>query len=82
MDDVTRRSFVKTGAGAAAGLVTLGALGAADAEAKEHRHGHHPEPIVAWLGNPHDGRITVMSGKREVTIRDHKLAERLARAAR
>jgi hypothetical protein len=82
MDDVTRRSFVKSGAGAAAGLVALGTLGAAGAEAKEHRHGHHPEPIVAWLGDPHDGRITVMSGKREVTIRDHKLAERLARAAR
>jgi hypothetical protein len=82
MDDVTRRSFVKTGAGAAAGLVAMGALGAADAEAKERRHGHHSEPIVAWIGNPHDGRITVMSGKREVTIRDHKLADRIARAAR
>ena len=83
MDDVTRRSFVKTGAGAAAGLVAMGALGAADAEAEErHHHGHRSEPIVAWLGDPRDGRITVMSGKREVTIRDHKLAARLARAAR
>lgn len=82
MDDVTRRTFVTTGSAAAAGLVGLGALGAADAEAKEHKHGHHSEPIVAWLGDPHDGRITVMSGKREVTIRDHKLAERIARAAK
>jgi hypothetical protein len=82
MDDVTRRGFVKTGAGAAAGLVAFGALGAAEADAKEHRHGHHAEPIVAWLGDPHDGRITVMKGKREVTIRDHKLADRIARAAR
>jgi hypothetical protein len=82
MDDVTRRGFVKTGAGAAAGLVAVGAFGAAEAEAKGHHYGHHSHPIVAWIGDPKDGRITVMSGKREVTIRDHRLVERLARAAK
>jgi len=82
MDDVTRRVFVKTGAGAAASLVVVGTLGTAAADAKKEHHGHHSDPIVAWIGDPHDGRITVMSGRREVTIRDRKLAERLARAAR
>jgi hypothetical protein len=82
MDDVTRRGFVKTGAGAAAGLVAVGGLGAAEAEARGRRRGHHSHPLVAWIGDPRDGRITVMSGKREVTIRDHKLVERIARAAK
>jgi hypothetical protein len=82
MDDVTRRGFVKTGAGAAAGLVAFGTLDAAEAEARAHHHGHQGHPIVAWIGDPRDGRITVMSGKTEVTIRDHKLAGHIARAAR
>jgi hypothetical protein len=82
MDDVTRRSFVKTGAGAAAGFAAMGAFGAAEAEARGHGHGHHPRPIVAWIGDPRNGKITVMSGKHEVTIRDRQLVERIARAAR
>ncbi len=82
MVDVTRRGFVKSGAGAAAGLIAVSVFEVPTAEAKEHRHGHHPDPVVAWIGDPRDGRITVMRGKREVTIRDHKLAERIARAAR
>lgn len=82
MDDVTRRVFVKSGAGTAAGLIAVGAFEVPEAKAKGRRHGHRSDPVVAWIGDPRDGRITVMSGKREVTIRDHKLAERIARAAR
>ena len=83
MNDVTRRGFVKSGAGAAAGLIAVGVFEVPAAEAKEHHHhGHHSDPLVAWIGNPHDGKITVMSAKGEVTIHDRKLAERLARAAR
>jgi hypothetical protein len=80
MDDVTRRGFVRTGAGAAVGFAAVGAFGAAEAEAKGH--GHHAHPIVAWIGDPRDGKITVMSGKHEVTIRDRQLVARIARAAK
>ena len=82
MDDVTRRAFVKTSAGAAA-LAAAGTIGVAnadaDADAEEH---HHGRPIVAWIGDPRDGKITVMSGNKEVTIRDRELVRRIARAAR
>jgi hypothetical protein len=80
MSDLTRRGFVKTSAGAAVGMTAVGAfdVGSADAE----RHAAHAHPIVAWVGNPRDGKITVMSGKHEVTIHDRKLAARLARAAK
>jgi hypothetical protein len=82
MDDVTRRGFVKSSAGAAAGVAALGAVGAAEAEARTDHHHHHAHPIVAWIGDPRDGKITVMRGKHEVTIRDHQLAARIARAAK
>jgi hypothetical protein len=80
MDDVTRRSFVRTSAGAAAGVTATGVFGVAEAEAK-HKAPHH-HPVVAWIGDPRDGKITIMKGDREVTIRDHKLAARIANAAR
>ena len=79
MSDFTRRDFVKTSAGAAASATAIGALLAAEAEAKGHGHSH---PIVAWIGDPRSGKVTVMSGKHEVTIRDHKLASKLAPAAK
>src|ERR1700677_1027791 len=78
MDDVTRRAFVKTSAGAAA-LAAAGTIGVADADARGHQHDH---PIVAWIRDPRDGKITVMSGNNEVTIRDRELVRRIARAAR
>lgn len=80
MSDFTRRDFVKTSAGAAVSVTAIGALGASEAEAE--RHAARSRPIVAWIGDPHDGKITVMSGKHEVTIRDHKLVAKLARAAK
>ena len=80
MSDLTRRGFVRSSAGAAAGITAIGALGVGEAEARTHAA--HSHPIVAWIGNPHDGKITVMSGKREVTIRDRKLVDQIARAAK
>jgi hypothetical protein len=80
MSDFTRRDFVRTSAGAAVSVTAIGAIAANEAEAE--RHAARSRPIVAWIGDPHDGRITVMSGKREVTIRDHKLVAKLARAAK
>jgi hypothetical protein len=80
MDDVTRRAFVKTSAGAAA-LAAAGTIGVSEADAKDDHH-HHGHPIVAWIGDSREGKITVMSGNREVTIRDRELVRRIARAAR
>ncbi len=79
MSDFTRRDFVKTSAGAAVSITALGALGVGEADAKRHGHSH---PIVAWISDPRKGKITVMSGKREVTIHDRKLVAKLAHAAK
>ena len=80
MDDLTRRSFVRSSAGAAAGVTAMGAFGVGEADAK--RAATHEHPVVAWLGDPRDGKITIMKGDREVTIHDHKLAAKIANAAR
>jgi hypothetical protein len=37
--------------------------------------------VVAYVKNPQDGEISVMSGDREVIVRDRKLAAKIARAA-
>ncbi len=79
MSDLSRRSFVKTSAGTAAGMTALGALVASRAEA-DARAGS--DPVVAYLKDPSTGEISVMSGEREVTVRDPKLAAQIARAAR
>jgi hypothetical protein len=79
MSDVTRRSFVRSSAGAAAGVTAIGVFGAGEADAK--RTATHEHPVVAWLGNPRDGTITIMKGHREVTIHDHALAAKIANAA-
>jgi hypothetical protein len=80
MSDLTRRGFVKSSAGAAAGLTALGALVTEQAEAKVQPHEKHP--IVAYVKDPRTGEISVMTGDREVHVRDSKLAARIARAAR
>jgi hypothetical protein len=83
MSDLTRRGFVKSSAGvagAAASMTALGTLVTEQAEAKEGAHGSHP--VVAYVGDPRNGEISVMSGNREVRVRDRKLAARIARAAR
>ncbi len=80
MSDLTRRGFVKTSAGAAAGMTAVGALVTAQAEAHASVAGSHP--LVAYVKDPRKGEISVMSGDREVSIRNHKLAAEIARAAR
>jgi hypothetical protein len=79
MSDLSRRSFVKTSAGAAAGMTASGALIASRAEA-DTKAGS--DPVVAYLKDPSSGEISVMTGDREVTVRDPKLAAQIARAAR
>jgi hypothetical protein len=68
----TRRAFVKRSAGAAVGATMLGALLAGEADAHTSK-----EPVVAYV---RDGQISIMTGEREVTVRDRKLAAQIIRA--
>lgn len=78
MSDTTRLGFVKRSAAAAAGMTVVGSLVAEDADAKVTRRSG---PVVAYVHKPSDGEIVVMHGKRQVKVRDRKLAAQLARAA-
>ena len=80
MTEMTRRSFVRSSAGVAAGVATMGAVGAESAEAKGRKA--RSEPVVAYVRDPRNGRISLMRGNREVTVHDPSLAARLSRAAR
>jgi hypothetical protein len=80
MSDLTRRGFVKNSAGAAVGVTVIGALVAQQVEADGAVAGSGP--VVAYVRDPSRGEISVMTGGRETTVRDPKLAARIARAAR
>jgi hypothetical protein len=80
MSELTRRGFVRSSAGAAAGIAAVGAFGVTDADGK--KQATHSHPVIAWLGDPRDGTITIMSGDGEVTIHDHALAAKIARHAK
>lgn len=81
MGDLTRLDFVKSSAGAAAGITVIGTLVTTQvAEADAGPVGS--EPVVAYVKNPKSGEITVMRGDREVVIHDVQLAAKIARAAR
>jgi hypothetical protein len=72
VSEQTRRVFVKRSAGAALGATVIGALMATEAEARTSS-----EAVVAYV---HDGKVSVMTGDREVTVRDRKLAAQIVRA--
>ena len=78
MSHLTRRGFVKSSAGTVAGMTVIGAVAAQHADAKAVAGS---EPVVAYVSDPGKGEISVMTGDREVTIRDPKLAARIVRAA-
>lgn len=79
MSELTRRGFVKASAGAAASASVLAALAAEQAQAREQgRSG----PVVAYVKDARSGEVSVMSGDREVTVRDSQLAAQIVRAAR
>jgi hypothetical protein len=80
VQELTRLDFVKSSAGAAAGMTVFGALMAEQADAKDGHHGSRP--VLAYIRNPHKGEITVMSGTREVVVRDRKLSAAITRALR
>jgi hypothetical protein len=79
MNAVTRRGFVKNSAAAAAGMTAVGAIVAQQADADVVSEA---EPVVAFVSNPREGEISVMTGEREVTVRDPKLAASIVRAGR
>jgi hypothetical protein len=81
VQELTRLDFVKSSAGAAAGMTVFGALIAAQADAEEGHH-HGPKPVLAYIRNPKKGEITVMSGTREVVVHDRKLSAAITRALR
>lgn len=78
MSELTRRGFVKNSAAAAAGLTAVGALAAQQADADTVKGA---DPVVAYVNDPGKGEIAVMTGDREVTVRDRKLAAQIVRAA-
>jgi hypothetical protein len=80
VSDLTRRGFVTNSAVTAAGLTMIGA---ADADAADgDRAALGSEPVVAYVSDPSKGEISVMTGEREVKLRDRKLAQAISRAAR
>jgi hypothetical protein len=89
MSKLTRRGFINTSVGAAAGLAAAGALGAAPALAgaivKPNRNTPLAEgagqPMVAYVRNASKGEIALMVGEREVSYHDSEVVARLIKAA-
>ncbi|MFC7488593.1 hypothetical protein ACOCJ7_08135 [Knoellia sp. CPCC 206453] len=83
MKDTNRRSFiVGAGGSAAAAVVTTAAFAAPAQAASTTESGVALEKLVAWVDDPHTGRLTLMLGEDEVTVHDPDLIARLTRAAR
>lgn len=80
MSELTRRRFVSRSAGAVAGMTVVGGLLAERASADAGAVGR--EPIMVWVRDPRKGELEVMIGKREIRVRDRKLAAQIARVAR
>jgi hypothetical protein len=84
---VTRLSFLKTSAGAAAGAAAIGVPAAAvlsnesKGQVTEPSSENPREPVMAYVRDAERGEVTVMSGARETTYRDRSLAKRLLDAA-
>lgn len=84
---LTRLSFLKASAVAAAGAAAIGApVAAALSEQKkgvatEPSSPNPSEPVMAYVRDAHRGEVTVMSGTSETTYRDRALVKRLMDAA-
>ena len=83
---VTRLSFIKSSAGAAAGMAVVGVPAAAQAQ-EENGVETEPstvtpqEPVTAYVRDPSRGEVTVLSGTGEKTYRDRALVRRMMAAA-
>ncbi len=84
---LTRLSFLKTSAAAAAGAAAIGVpVTAALAKDKpgavtEPSSPNPSEPVMAYVRDARRGEVTVMSGTSEATYRDRALVKRLLAAA-
>jgi hypothetical protein len=85
---ITRLSFIKTGAVAAAGVGAAAIVPAAAAAAVEQKGvetepsgPNPPEPVMAYVRDERQGEVTVMRGTSERTYRDRALVKRLLAAA-
>ena len=86
-DGVTRLSFLKASAGAAAGAAAIGVPAAAALSDEKPRVVPEPssanprEPVMAYVRDAERGEVTVMAGTSETTYRDRALVKRLLAAA-
>jgi hypothetical protein len=86
-EGVTRLSFLKASAGAAAGAAAIGVPVTAALSENESRVVTEPsspnprEPVTAYIRDATRGEVTVMSGTSETTYRDRALVKRLLDAA-
>lgn len=84
---LTRLSFLKAGAAAAAGAAAIGAPVAAALSGEKAGVATQPssenprEPVMAYVRDERLGEVTVMSGTNETTYRDPALVKRLLSAA-
>ena len=83
---VTRLSFLKASAGAAAGAAAIGvpaAVVASQDKAVEMEPSTKtpPEPLMAYVRDAQRGEVTIVSGTTETTYRDRTLVKRLLDAA-
>ena len=84
MDGVSRRTFLKSSGGAAAGTALLAAIpgGAAHASTNEPDDGAVAEgPVVAYIEPGRHSKITVMVGDREIVHEDRDLVRKLLKAS-
>ena len=84
---VTRLSFIKASAGAAAGAAAIGVPAAIVSSKEQQGVVTEPssptprEPVVAYVRDAARGEVTVTSGTSETTYRDRGLVKRLLDAA-
>jgi hypothetical protein len=85
-DGVTRLSFLKASAGAAAGAAAIAVPAAVTSGDKPSVVGEPSsatprEPVMAYIRDADRGEVTVMSGTNETTYRDPALVKKLLGAA-
>jgi hypothetical protein len=85
MSESTRRNFlIASGAGAAAVGVAAALPGTASAQAvgkSQPSNPHNAEPLVAHIGDPSTGTLSLFVADRELVLHDPDLVARLTRAA-